>query len=99
MQKAEELQPDLIVLDISLPTLNGIEVARKTKTLAPKSKVVFLTQNDSRDFADAAFGDGASGYVLKSAMRELIPTVKAVLQGRQSSGLGLEALRFGPETV
>jgi DNA-binding NarL/FixJ family response regulator len=87
IQKAEELQPDLIVLDIGLPSLNGIEVARQSRKLSPKSKILFLTQESSDDMARGALGTGAQGYVLKSdANRELLEGVNAVLRGEQFVG-------------
>lgn len=84
VDKAEEFQPDLVVLDIGLPTLNGIEAARRIRDVSPKSKVVFLTQNCSSDVAEAALDTGAGGYVVKSAFaRELISAVEAVFEGRR----------------
>lgn len=84
VDKATDLQPDLVVLDIGLPRLNGIEAAQRIKGASPKSKVLFLTENYSSDVAEAALDTGASGYVVKSASaRELIPAVEAVLAGRQ----------------
>jgi DNA-binding NarL/FixJ family response regulator len=79
--KAEELQPDLIVLDIGLPTLNGIEAARQIRTLSPQSKILFLTQESSPGVVQEALSLGASGYVVKvDAARELSAAVEAVLQ-------------------
>jgi DNA-binding NarL/FixJ family response regulator len=89
VQKAEELQPDLIVLDIGLPSLNGIEVARQIRKLSPKSKILFLSQESSADVMQEALALGALGYVVKAhAGRDLLPAVGAVLEGRQfvSSG-------------
>jgi len=84
VQKAEELQPDLIVLDIGLPTLNGIEAARRIRTLAPESKILFLSQESSADVVQEAFSLGALGYVVKEhAESELLAAVEAVRQGRQ----------------
>lgn len=84
VQLAQQLQPDLILLDIGLPTLNGIEAARKIRDCSPSSKIVFVTENRSLDIADEAFRTGASGYVVKSdAGSELLPAVNAVLQGKQ----------------
>jgi DNA-binding NarL/FixJ family response regulator len=91
VQKAQELQPDLILLDIGLPTLNGIEAARQIRRLAPESKIIFLTQEPSADVVHEALRLGAAGYVLKiRAGSELLAGVEAVLQGKQfvSSGLG-----------
>jgi CheY-like chemotaxis protein len=90
VQKAQELQPDLIVLDIGLPTLNGIEAARQIRTQAPQSRILFLSENPSWDIAKEALRSGGSGYVIKSnAAGELLPAVEAVLQGKPflSSGL------------
>ena len=84
VQKAEDLKPDLIVLDIGLPKLNGIEAARRIRRLSPRSKIVFLSQNHDLDVVQAALGTGALGYVLKSnAQSELLPAVDAVLRSKQ----------------
>jgi CheY-like chemotaxis protein len=84
LQKAEELQPDLIVLDIGLPSLNGIEAARQIRKLSPKSKILFVSQESSADIVQGALGTGAQGYVLKSdAGRELLKGVNAVLRGER----------------
>jgi DNA-binding NarL/FixJ family response regulator len=87
VQKAEELQPDLILLDIGLPSLNGIEVARQIRKLSPKSKILFVSQESSADAVQGALDAGAQGYVLKSdARRELLEGVKAVLRGERFVG-------------
>ena len=84
VQKAEELQPDLILLDIGLPTLNGIEAARRIRDLAPNAKILFLSENNSSEIAEAALSTGARGYVVKSdAGRELLPAIRAVVEGEQ----------------
>jgi DNA-binding NarL/FixJ family response regulator len=84
VKKAEELQPDLILLDVGLPSLNGIEVARQIRKLSPKSKILFLSQESSAEMVQGALGTGAQGYVLKSdAKRELLEGVNAVLRGEQ----------------
>ena len=84
VHKAEELQPDLIVLDIGLPTLNGIEAARRMRKLSPESKILFISQESSADVVREAFSLGALGYVVKvHAGSDLLPAVKAVLQGKQ----------------
>ena len=90
VQKAQDLQPDLIVLDIGLPTINGIEAARRMRTAAPDSKILFLSENNSVEIAEEAFCTGAAGYVVKStAARELLPALDAVLQGDRFFGPGL----------
>ena len=90
LQRADELQPDLILLDIGLPSMNGIEAARRIRELSPKSKILFVTQESSADFVHEALALGALGYVLKlNAGKELLTAVEEVVQGRQylSSGL------------
>jgi DNA-binding NarL/FixJ family response regulator len=90
VQKAEQLQPDLIVLDIGLPTLNGFEAARRIRKLAPKSKILFVSQESSVDVAQEALRLGALGYVVKThAGSELLPAVEAVCQGREFVSRGL----------
>ncbi len=66
VRKAEELKPDLVVLDIGLPTLNGIEVARRIRKLCPECKILFMSQGTSADVAQEAFNLGALGYVVKA---------------------------------
>jgi DNA-binding NarL/FixJ family response regulator len=84
VQKAKELQPDLIIMDIGLPLLNGIEAARQIRSVSPDSKIVFLTCNNLTDVAREAFNAGAGAFVVKhDAADELIPAVEAVLQGRR----------------
>jgi len=84
VQKTLELQPDLVLLDIGLPRLNGIEVARQVLNHAAHSKILFLSENRSSDIVVEALRTGASAYVLKSnAASELLPAMKSVLQGKQ----------------
>ncbi|MGA8983930.1 MAG: response regulator transcription factor [Candidatus Acidiferrales bacterium] len=84
VEKAEGLKPDLILLDIGLPKLNGIEAARRIQQLSPSSKIIFLSQNNSLDIVTAALSSGARGYVRKTDVkRELLPAMDAVLSGEQ----------------
>jgi len=84
VHQAEELQPDLILLDIGLPTLNGIEAARRIRKVSLASRILFVSENRSADIAEEALSTGASGYVVKSdAESELLPAVKAVLEGKR----------------
>jgi DNA-binding NarL/FixJ family response regulator len=84
VQKAQELKPDLILMDIGLPGLNGIEAARRILTLVPGSKIIFLTQESSPEVIDEAISLGAWGYVLKiQAEVDLLAAVDAVLQDKQ----------------
>ena len=90
VQKAEKQQPDLIVLDLGLPSLNGIEVARQIRKLSPESKIVVLTQESSADVVQEVLSAGVLGYVFKAhAGSELLVAVDAVLQGREFIGSGL----------
>ena len=90
VQQAQELQPDLILLDIGLPTLNGIEAARRIRKVSPTSKILFVTENRSTDIAEEALSTGAGGYVVKSnAGSELLPAIEAVLRGKQFVSAGL----------
>ncbi len=80
---AEELKPDVIVLDISMPLLNGLEAGRQIKQKLPRVKLVFLTMNEDGDLAAEAFRSGASAYLLKrSAASELQTAIREVMQGR-----------------
>ncbi|HET7218864.1 MAG TPA: response regulator transcription factor [Vicinamibacterales bacterium] len=80
---AETLRPDVIVLDISMPILNGLEAGRQIKQKSPGVKLVFLTMNEDADLAAEAFRAGASAYLLKrSAVSELATAIREVLQGR-----------------
>ena len=91
VQKAEELKPDLILLDIGLPTLNGIDAARQIRKLSPRSKILFSSAYSDQCAVEAAFSVGGSGYLVKSdAAANLLPGIKAVAQGKQfvSGNLG-----------
>jgi DNA-binding NarL/FixJ family response regulator len=80
VEKAVELKPDLILLDIGLPTLNGIEAARQIRKVAPESKIIFLSQESSPEIIEEAMNLGASGYVIKSrAGSDLLTTLESVL--------------------
>jgi DNA-binding NarL/FixJ family response regulator len=90
VQKAELLEPDLVLLDIGLPTLNGIEAARQIRKLAPKSKIIFLSQESSPEVVHEALNLGAWGYVAKTrAASDLLAAVDAFLEGRQFVSIGL----------
>ncbi len=82
--KAAEVRPDLILLDISLPSLRGIEAARQIRKLVPESKIIFLTTETSATVAQEALSLGAEGYVLKIyADSDLLNAVEAVLSGKR----------------
>jgi DNA-binding NarL/FixJ family response regulator len=83
LAKVQQMRPDLVLLDIGLPRLNGIQVAREIGRLSPESKIIFLTESPSSDLIEEAFRAGASGYVIKShAADELVSAVKAALKHR-----------------
>jgi DNA-binding NarL/FixJ family response regulator len=87
VRKADELQPDLILLDIGLPSLNGIEAARRIGKVSPESKILFVSQECSADVVQAALEAGACGYIVKAdAGSELLDAVNAALRGEQFVG-------------
>ena len=80
---AEELKPDVIVLDIAMPQMNGMVAARRLKQTMPEIKIIFLTVNEDADFASEAMRIGASGYLLKSsAASELFQAIEVALKGK-----------------
>jgi len=90
VRQAQQLQPDLIILDIGLPNLNGLEAARLIRKQAPESRILFLSQNQSWDIVEAALQAGAGGYVVKAhAGKELMPAVESVLGGQQFVSAGV----------
>jgi DNA-binding NarL/FixJ family response regulator len=90
VEKAQSLQPDLILLDIGLPGLNGIEAARRIREHAPKALILYLSTLNSLDVLEVALSLGRCGYVLKSnAVGELLVAVDALLEGRWFVGAGL----------
>jgi len=95
VRKAAELHPDLIVLDIGLPSLNGIEAARRIRKVSPESKILFMSLESSADVVQEALALGSLGYVVKAhAGSELLEAVKAVLEGRQFLSSGLSNYHF-----
>jgi len=83
IKKASELRPDIILLDISLPGISGIDAARSVHKISPETRVIFVSQHDSVRIAKDAMSFGASGYVVKSdAGRDLLAAIDAVQQGR-----------------
>jgi DNA-binding NarL/FixJ family response regulator len=80
---AVRLKPDIIMMDISMPLLNGIEAARQLRKSVPQSKIIFLTMHGDIDYVREAFRAGASGYLIKrSAASELVTAIHEVLKGR-----------------
>ena len=92
IQKAKELKPDLIVLDIGLPDLNGIEVSSRIGHAVPGMKILFMSQNNDADTVRAALSNGACGYVLKvDSGTELLPAIETVLRGEKFISKGIRA--------
>ena len=90
VHKAEELQPDLILLDVNLPKLNGIEAVSKIQRVAPNSAILFLSECSDLDVVHAALAAGGKGYLLKSAMsRDLVEAIQTVLEGKPFLSHGL----------
>lgn len=91
LQKAKELQPDLVLLDIGLPKLNGLETAKRLHIFAPHTKILFISQETSSEVAQETFRLGGQGYIHKlHAQRDLIPAIEAVLRGHQFISRGLD---------
>ena len=83
LEAAAELEPDVCLMDISMPFVNGIEAAARLKESGSKAKIIFLTIHEDRDFLVAALRAGASGYVVKPRMAsDLRAAIKEVLAGR-----------------
>ena len=100
VQKAEELKPDLILVDIGLPKLNGIEAARRIRQLTPNSKIMFLSMYNSPDVVQAGLSTGALGYVRKTDVKkELLPAMDAVLRGKQFVSSSLRNHQFTDTSV
>ena len=84
IEEALELRPDLILLDIGLPNLSGIEVARRVAEMLPRTKIIFLTQNSDKELMAQCLSNGGMGYLVKGdAGGELLPAIEAVMQGSQ----------------
>jgi two-component system nitrate/nitrite response regulator NarL len=98
VEKAQALKPDLILLDVGLPNLNGLEAANGIRQVAPNAKIVFLTQDTDRDVVRAALSTGAQGYVLKAdGVIELFTALKGVLGSDDFVSSGIE-VRGSAET-
>ena len=80
--KVAMVQPDLVLLDIQMPNLNGLEAARQIRSVAPKSKILFVSQNTDADIVQSAMSAGAAGYLFKSNINDaLVPAIEAALAG------------------
>ena len=84
IEKAQELQPDLVLLDISLPGISGIETGKRIRRVAPDARIIFLSQHDSLPMVENALRAGGHGYVAKvDAGLELLPAIRSVRGGKQ----------------
>jgi two-component system, NarL family, response regulator LiaR len=83
VKSAAELRPDIVLLDISLPGISGIEAARRIRDVSPESRIIFVSQHDSTQMARDVLRSGAYGYVIKSdAGRDLVSAIESVIEGR-----------------
>ena len=104
VKKAKELKPDVVVLDISMPHLNGFEAARLIHEEVPQSKILILSQHNVSEMLQTALDAGARGYVSKSDVsRDLLPAVEAIIHNRspfisqtENNGDGLSARAYRP---
>ena len=97
VRAASELKPDVIVVDVAMPILNGLDAGRQVKEMLPAVKLLFLTMNPDVEVAAEAFRRGASGYLLKTcAAVEMVLAVREVLRGKtyMSSALSRDTLNF-----
>jgi len=84
VQQAQELQPDLILMDIGLPTLNGVDAVRQIRQVSPTSRILFVSENRSAEVVEMALSTGAEGYVVKEdAGSKLLPAIEVVLEGKR----------------
>ena len=97
VHKATEAQPDLVLMDISLPKLNGFEAAQHIRMLSPSSSILFLSERRGSDFIDAAFQAGGLGYVLKcDVTSDLFAGIRSVLKGQRFVSC---SLRYGQDVA
>jgi DNA-binding NarL/FixJ family response regulator len=95
VQAAQKLQPAVVLLDIGLPGLNGIQAGAWIRQVSPFAKIVFVTMERDPDIVEAAWRLGARGYVLKSdAGRELVAVIHSVVRGEKVLSHGLDGHRF-----
>lgn len=95
VQKAEELNPDLILMDIGLPSINGIEAARQILHRNPQSRILFLTQESSSEVVNEVFNLGARGYIVKTdAKKDLLLGIDSVVRGEKFVSTSLKKPGF-----
>jgi DNA-binding NarL/FixJ family response regulator len=97
---ASRLDPDVVILDISMPFMNGFQVARHLRDGKCRSKIVILTTYEDDDYIDAAFSSGANGFVSKANLTtDLAPAIREVLQGRVFLSPSLRSSRHNTRTT
>lgn len=90
VRKAEELEPDLVLLDIRMPKMNGVEAARQILKIVPSAKLLFLSEFDSLEKVEEALRTGAHGYVVKlDAVKDLVCAVESVFRGERFVSTGI----------
>jgi DNA-binding NarL/FixJ family response regulator len=88
VQGTIELRPDVVLLDVGMPVLNGIEAAERIREVSPSSRIIFVTQNDDREIRAAALATGAEGYLLKAnAAHGLLPAIEAAMHDGQKGSI------------
>ena len=98
VRKAKEIRPDLILMDLSLPVLNGIDATRQIRAHSPATKVLFLSEHRDSDLIQTAFDVGAFGYVLKSdSYSDLVAGIRSVLLGQAFVSRSLTNWRENPD--
>jgi CheY-like chemotaxis protein len=90
VQKARDLDPDILLIDIGLPKLNGLEAAKRIRQFSPDSKLLFVSQESDPDIVRETFRLGGSGYIHKAFVNDLMPAIQAVVSGARLVGNGLE---------
>jgi DNA-binding NarL/FixJ family response regulator len=91
VEKATRLSPDVVLLDVSMPKMNGLDACRRIRQVTPKSEILMVTQHDSPQMMREALAAGARGYVVKSnAARDLLAAVEAVSHHRSFTALNIE---------
>lgn len=97
IQVAEDLKPDVVVIDVAMPVLNGLDAGRRVKQILPRVKILYLTMNPDLEIAAEAFRLGAHGYLLKTcASAELVLAVRDLLRGKSyvASALPRDTINF-----